>query len=284
MNSNTSFVVVTSDGDLSITAKNARGSDTIAITVFGRHVAAKNSAIPIQHLARNSGPDTTFDTDIAEIPDQRQIPLCEQEAKKPPRSHRNICRSALLAEVQPSPRDHCQRRDSDGDRDGRAVAKTSGESYRSECGDGRHRATVCRAYRTRRDHCNQQHKRDGEGHDARPSRIDTQLLPPVAVPQGVIASATAPPPPANDDDGDQRRVHRCVPPTIAKPSRIAWLPDHLVRLTDFRSRRKRDVERKTSRHATRRPGHHHCGRVRRLGPGVRAVRRSTTERDSSAGA
>jgi hypothetical protein len=42
MNSNTS-AEVTAEGSLSITAKNARRSDTVAITVFGRHLPATNS-------------------------------------------------------------------------------------------------------------------------------------------------------------------------------------------------------------------------------------------------
>ncbi len=42
MNSNTS-AGVTAAGSLSITAKNTRKSDTVAITVFRRHLAATNS-------------------------------------------------------------------------------------------------------------------------------------------------------------------------------------------------------------------------------------------------
>ncbi len=42
MNSNTS-AGVTSTGSLSITVKNALRSDTVASTVFGRHLPATNS-------------------------------------------------------------------------------------------------------------------------------------------------------------------------------------------------------------------------------------------------
>ena len=40
---NTQIRDVTADGSLSITAKNARRSDTVTITVFGRHLPATNS-------------------------------------------------------------------------------------------------------------------------------------------------------------------------------------------------------------------------------------------------
>src|SRR4249919_272945 len=83
MNSNTSFDV-TADGSLSITAKNARRSDTVAVTVFGRHLPATNSTYRSNTSARDSGRGTTFDNDIAAFPHQHQILLGEQERKASP--------------------------------------------------------------------------------------------------------------------------------------------------------------------------------------------------------
>jgi hypothetical protein len=60
--------------------------------VFGRHLAATNSTYRSNTSARNNGRDTTLDTDIAAIPDQRQILLDEQEARSL-LDHRNIYRS-----------------------------------------------------------------------------------------------------------------------------------------------------------------------------------------------
>jgi len=56
MNSNTS-AGVTSTGSLSITAKNTRRSDTVANTVFGRHLAATNSTYLASTSSRPTGPN-----------------------------------------------------------------------------------------------------------------------------------------------------------------------------------------------------------------------------------
>src|SRR3954454_21340322 len=83
MNSNTSLDV-TADGSLSTTAKNARRSDTVAVTVFGRHLPATNSTYRSNTSARDNGRGTTFDNDIPGFPDQHQILLGEQKAQASP--------------------------------------------------------------------------------------------------------------------------------------------------------------------------------------------------------
>src|SRR3954468_11798194 len=83
MNSNTSLDV-TADGSLSKTAKNARRSETVAVTVFGRHMPATNSTYRSYTYARDNGRGTTFDNDIPGFPDQHQILLGEQKAQASP--------------------------------------------------------------------------------------------------------------------------------------------------------------------------------------------------------
>ncbi|HEY5011102.1 MAG TPA: hypothetical protein VIK61_00150 [Acidimicrobiia bacterium] len=63
MNSNTS-AVLTSAGGRSTTEKNTRRSDTVAITVFGRHRPATNSTYRPTTSARDADTDTHSKNDI----------------------------------------------------------------------------------------------------------------------------------------------------------------------------------------------------------------------------
>ena len=51
-------------GDRSITEKNTRRSETVAITVFGRHLAATNSTYRPTRSPALAGPDTHSNNDI----------------------------------------------------------------------------------------------------------------------------------------------------------------------------------------------------------------------------
>ncbi len=65
--------------------------------MFGRHLAATNPTSRSNASARDSGRDTTLDTDIVIVPDQRQILLDEQEVRSL-LNHRIIYSSALLVD------------------------------------------------------------------------------------------------------------------------------------------------------------------------------------------